>query len=137
MGLRIAVRGGRVVTPSGIRECDVLIEDSRIMGIAVWNAELWGGARTIDARGCYVFPGLIDPHTHIQLDTGIYQTADNWEIGTRTAAFGGVTTVVDFATQFPGMTFHDALDARLNECKPAHDRLWAAYDGDRSPARSG
>ena len=47
------------------------------------------------------------------------KTADNWEIGTRTAAFGGVTTVIDFATQFPGMTFPEALDARLKECEPA------------------
>jgi dihydropyrimidinase len=66
-----------------------------------------------------VFPGVVDPHTHIQLDTGIFQTADNWEIGTRTAAFGGVTTVIDFATQFQGMTFPEALDARLKECEPA------------------
>ncbi len=73
----------------------------------------------IDAGGCYVFPGVVDPHTHIQLDTGIYKTADNWEIGTRTAAFGGVTTVIDFATQFPGMTFPEALEARLKECEPA------------------
>jgi len=77
------------------------------------------GARVIDAGGCLVFPGVVDPHTHIQLDTGIYRTADDWEIGTRTAAFGGVTTVIDFATQFPGMTFEQALEARLAECAPA------------------
>jgi dihydropyrimidinase len=66
-----------------------------------------------------VLPGVIDAHTHIQLDTGIYKTADNWEIGTRAAAAGGVTTVVDFATQYPGQSVDQALDNRLVETEPA------------------
>jgi dihydropyrimidinase len=115
----LVVRGGQVVTPSEVIAADVLIEGERIAGLVTPGAEVWSDARVIDAGGCYIFPGVIDPHTHIQLDTGIYQTADNWEIGTRTAAFGGVTTVIDFATQFPGMTFPDALEARLKECQPA------------------
>lgn len=119
MDKRVIVQGGRVVTPVDMIEADILIEGERIAGIVAPGAEIWTGARVVDAGGCYVFPGVVDPHTHIQLDTGIYRTADNWEIGTRTAAFGGVTTVIDFATQFPGMTFPDALDARLTECTPA------------------
>jgi dihydropyrimidinase len=116
---RKIVRGGMVVTPSAMVAADVLIEGERIAGLVADGTEVWARAEVIDARGCYVFPGVVDPHTHIQLDTGIYKTADNWEIGTRTAAFGGVTTVVDFATQFPGMTFREALEARLRECAPA------------------
>ncbi len=119
MSERLVVRGGQVVTPSEVVAADLLIENERIVGIVASGEAVWPGARVIDAGGCYVFPGVVDPHTHIQLDTGIYQTADNWEIGTRTAAFGGVTTVIDFATQFPGMTFPQALDARLKECEPA------------------
>jgi dihydropyrimidinase len=116
---RLVIRGGRVVTPADVVEADILVEGERIAGLTTPGADVWSGADVIDAHGCLVFPGAVDPHTHIQLDTGIYQTADNWEIGTRTAAFGGVTTVVDFATQFPGMTFPEALEARLKECEPA------------------
>jgi dihydropyrimidinase len=118
MAERLIVRGGQVVTPTDVLEADVLIQGEQIAGI-VAPGEDWPGGRVIDAGGCLVFPGVVDPHTHIQLDTGIYQTADNWEIGTTTAAFGGVTTVIDFATQFEGMTFPEALDARLKECEPA------------------
>lgn len=116
---RLIVRGGQVVTPTEVVRADLLIENERIIGLIAPGTDVWSGAQEIDAAGCYVFPGVIDPHTHIQLDTGVYHTADNWEIGTRTAAFGGVTTVVDFATQFKGMTLPEALVARLKECEPA------------------
>jgi dihydropyrimidinase len=108
-----------VVTPAEVLAADVLVEGERVAGLVARGADVWAGAQVIDAGGCLVFPGVVDPHTHIQLDTGIFRTADNWEIGTRTAAFGGVTTVVDFATQFRGMTLPDALDRRLKECAPA------------------
>jgi len=116
---RKVIRGGQVVPPTDVLRADVLIEGERIVGVVERGDRLWKKAQFIDAGGCLVFPGVVDPHTHIQLDTGIYKTADNWEIGTRTAAFGGVTTVVDFATQFKGMTFPEALEARLAECQPA------------------
>ncbi|MBN2306040.1 MAG: dihydropyrimidinase [Anaerolineae bacterium] len=119
MDERLIIRGGQVVTPVDVIRADVLIQGETIAGLVESGADVWPDAHQIDAGGCYVFPGVVDPHTHIQLDTGIYQTADDWEIGTRTAAFGGVTTVIDFATQFPGMTFPEALGARLKECEPA------------------
>ncbi len=113
------IRGGQVVLPQAAIPADLLIAGETIAAVLAPGADVPAGTRAIDAAGCLVFPGVVDPHTHIQLDTGIYQTADGWEIGTRTAAFGGVTTVVDFATQFPGMTFEQALEARLAECAPA------------------
>lgn len=119
MAGRLIIRDGQVVTPAAVLSADVLVDRGRIAGVVEPGAVAWPGSRVIDARGCLVFPGVVDPHTHIQLDTGIYRTVDDWEIGTRTAAFGGVTTVLDFATQFPGMTFPEALDARLRECEPA------------------
>ncbi len=45
-----------------------------------------GADCVVDAAGCVVLPGLVDPHTHIVLDTGIYKTPDDWEVGARTAA---------------------------------------------------
>ncbi len=108
------IRGGRLVTPDGEIEGDLLIAGRQIAAIgrdlATEEAE-----RIVDATRCIVLPGLVDPHTHIQLDTGIYQTPDNWEIGTRTAACGGVTTVIDFATQFPGQDVSTALAGRRAE----------------------
>ncbi len=66
-----------------------------------------------------VLPGVIDAHTHIQLDTGIYQTPDDWLVGTKTAACGGVTAVIDFATQFPGQGLAEAVTNRRKEAEPA------------------
>lgn len=117
---RMIIRNGNVVSPTQTIQADVLIDGEKIAGITAPNLISWEDAQEIDATGCYVFPGVVDAHTHIQLDTGVYKTDDNWEIGTKSAAYGGVTTVVDFATQFKGQTFEQALNHRLEECKPAY-----------------
>jgi dihydropyrimidinase len=114
MSETVLVRGGTVITPDGEIRGDVLIEGERIAAVGPDLRDA-GAGRVVDAAGCVVLPGLVDPHTHIQLDTGIYQTPDNWEIGTRTAACGGVTTVIDFVTQFPGQDVTGALQARVAE----------------------
>ncbi len=108
------IRGGTLVLAAGERRGDLLLHGGRVAALGPDLAGE-GSLRVVDARGCLVLPGLVDPHTHIQLDTGIYRTPDNWEIGTRTAACGGVTTVIDFATQFPGQDVAAALAARLAE----------------------
>ncbi len=115
---RLIIQNGTVVTSDGTATADVIVEGEQIVGI-VTAADVKPGDTVIDASGLLVLPGVIDAHTHIQLDTGIYKTADNWEVGTRTAAAGGVTTVIDFATQFPGQTFDEALDNRLKEAEGA------------------
>src|SRR5579871_1828318 len=108
---RTIIAGGIVVTVSASFRADVIIDGEQIVGV-MRDTTLMPGDQVIDATDCYVLPGLIDVHTHIKLDTGIFQTADDWEIGTRTAAWGGVTTVIDFATQFPGQTFAQAVENR-------------------------
>ena len=115
---RTIIRGGIIITASASYRADVLIGGEQILGI-VKDVTLIPGDQVIDATDCYVLPGIIDVHTHIKLDTGIYQTADNWEIGTKTAAWGGVTTVIDFATQFPGMNFEEAIRGRQAEAASA------------------
>jgi dihydropyrimidinase len=110
----ILIRNGTLVLPEGEGRGDVLISDQRIVEVGA-NLAPDAATQVIDATRCVVLPGLVDPHTHIQLDTGIYKTPDNWAIGTRTAACGGVTTVVDFATQFPGQDVDAALAGRLAE----------------------
>jgi dihydropyrimidinase len=115
---RTLIKNGTLITSQSIYEADIVVEGETIIGIAS-SAEANPDDRVIDASNMLVLPGIVDPHTHIQLDTGIYKTADNWEIGTKAAAAGGVTTVVDFATQYPGQTVDEALENRLNEASVA------------------
>jgi dihydropyrimidinase len=115
----LLIQGGEVVTPTAVYEADVLVKGERIQAI---GKDLNVGAEDveiIDATGLLVLPGVIDAHTHIVLDTGIYQTPDDWFTETRAAAFGGVTTVIDFATQFEGQTLQEAVEARLEETQPS------------------
>ncbi len=116
--LRTLIQGGQVVAGREVLAADVLVAGDRIVGL-VTPGVMPTADRVIDADGCYVLPGVIDAHTHIKLDTGIYATADNWEVGTRSAAFGGVTTVLDFANQIPGDSFKAALAARQAEAQGA------------------
>ncbi len=115
---RTLIKGGTIVNTDGTLEADLIIEGEKIAGI-VRDAQPRPDDEVIDAAGLLVLPGIIDAHTHIQLDTGLYKTADNWEIGTKAAAAGGVTTVLDFATQLPGQTVDEALDNRFKETEPA------------------
>lgn len=114
----ILIRGGTVVTPETTYNADVLVRGEKIQAIG-YDLPAPGGTETFDATGLLVLPGAIDAHVHIQLDTGIYQSPSNWFTETRAAAFGGVTTVIDFATQFTGQTFEEALNARLAEAAPS------------------
>lgn len=115
----LLIRKGTVVTPELVLEqADVLVQGEQIQAIG-YNLPAPEGCDVYDAQGLIVLPGVIDAHTHIQLDTGIYKTADTWVQGSRTAIYGGVTTVVDFATQFKGQSLSEALMARLEEAAPA------------------
>lgn len=114
MTQQLLIQNGTLITPQGEIEADLRIVDERIQSIGLELAAQ-PGEEVIDARGCVVLPGLVDPHTHIQLDTGIYKTPDDWAVGTRTAACGGVTTVIDFATQFPGQDVRQAVANRIDE----------------------
>ncbi len=114
----LLIQGGTLVLPEGTLEADLLVQGERIKAIGR-NLPPSPDTQIIDAEGCLVLPGVIDAHVHIALDTGIYQTPDDWFIGTRAAACGGVTTVVDFATQFPGQTLREAVNNRLKEAEDA------------------
>ncbi|HNS04186.1 MAG TPA: amidohydrolase family protein [Anaerolineae bacterium] len=117
MTQQLLIQNGALITPAGELRGDLRIVGERIHSIGL-RFEPEPGEEVLDATGCVVLPGLVDPHTHIQLDTGLYKTPDDWAVGTRTAACGGVTTVIDFATQFPGQDVRQAVANRLAE---AHD----------------
>ena len=105
------LRGGSLVTPDGVVRGDLVIEGDKIASVVPGGlAELPEGVQTFDVEGCWVFPGFIDAHTHMQCWTGMDWTADSFETGTRAAVCGGTTTIVDYATQDKGMTLREALD---------------------------
>ena len=89
------IRGGTVVNHDHSRRADVLIKDGVILAIGE-NLETPAGAEVIDAGGCYVMPGGIDPHTHLEFMFMGTVTADDFEWGTKAALSGGTTMVVDF-----------------------------------------
>jgi dihydropyrimidinase len=103
------IRGGRVVTSGGERVADVLVRDGKIAEV---RPGIVAAEEVIDATGLLVLPGVVDPHTHLLLDTGTARTADDFESGSLSAAAGGVTTYLDFAPQLPGQNFAQALRTR-------------------------
>ncbi|AEM82198.1 dihydropyrimidinase [Streptomyces violaceusniger Tu 4113] len=111
---RTVIRGGLVVTAAEETLADVLIEDGKVAALASSGsayAEGWTADRTIDATGKYVIPGGVDGHTHMEMPFGGTYAADTFETGTRAAAWGGTTTIVDFAIQTVGHALREGLDA--------------------------
>ncbi|QNP66230.1 dihydropyrimidinase [Streptomyces genisteinicus] len=114
MSNRTLIRGGLVVTAADEVHADVLIDDGRIAALAAHGttvAEGWTADRVIDATGKYVLPGGVDAHTHMELPFGGTFASDTFETGTRAAAWGGTTTIVDFAVQTRGRALREGLDA--------------------------
>ena len=107
--MSVLIKGGRVITAADDFVGDVYVEDERITMIGE-SLDLQAD-KVIDATGKYVIPGCIDPHTHLDMPFGGTITADDFESGTISAAFGGTTTHVDFCLQGKGQPFFDALEA--------------------------
>ncbi|NGO75579.1 dihydropyrimidinase [Streptomyces sp. YC504] len=108
---RTQVTGGLVITAAEEIHADVLIEGGRIAALAVPGTQTWTAERTIDATGKYVIPGGVDAHTHMELPFGGTFASDTFETGTRAAAWGGTTTIIDFAVQTVGRSLREGLDA--------------------------
>ncbi len=114
--MRTLIEKGTVATAADVFKADVLIEGEKIAMVGTdLKASLSklgnpGFDQVIDASGKYVLPGGIDPHTHLDMPFGGTTSADDFETGTRAAAFGGTTTVVDFAIQPQGSSLRAGLD---------------------------
>src|SRR6476469_3967274 len=110
--MRTLISNGTIVSADGSQHADVLIDGETIAAIGADLAAAGLTAdETIDAAGRYVIPGGIDVHTHMELPFGGTFAKDTFETGTRAAAFGGTTTIVDFAVQSRGKSLREGLDA--------------------------
>ncbi len=113
--MRTLITGGTVVNTDGSVLADVLVDGETIAavgtGLATSPLLVQGVDRTIDATGKLVIPGAIDVHTHMELPFGGTFAKDTFETGTRAAAFGGTTSIIDFAVQSRGASLREGLDA--------------------------
>ena len=112
--MRILITSGTVVNADGATQADVLVDGEKVaaVGSGLAGTDLAAGVdRTIDAAGKYVMPGAIDVHTHMELPFGGTFAKDTFETGTRAAAFGGTTSIIDFAVQSRGASLREGLDA--------------------------
>ncbi len=111
------IHGGTVVSSTGSQLIDVLVDGETVValiepGSTHLGADLATTADTvIDATGKYVIPGGVDGHTHMQMPFGGTEASDTFETGTRAAAWGGTTTIIDFAVQTPGQRLQDTQAA--------------------------
>jgi dihydropyrimidinase len=106
--MSVLIKGGRIVTAADDYVADVYVEDENVSLIG--DSLDQPADKVIDASGKYVLPGLVDPHTHLDMPFGGTTTIDDVESGQTAAAFGGTTTHVDFIIQPPGATFAEAID---------------------------
>jgi dihydropyrimidinase len=105
--------GGKIVTAKQIYKADIGITRGMISHIQTHLEQ--PAKETIDASGKLIFPGIIDAHVHLSLPAGGTITAEDFETGTKAAACGGVTTIIDFAAQEKGKTLAAAIKARRAE----------------------
>jgi dihydropyrimidinase len=135
------ILNGTIVSPTNQRKADILIQDGKIAGIWSYTDSHWFGAPAmhemyssllqvhhrkvpdslpeketlVDASGCFIFPGGIDPHVHLYLSTPNGYSSDDFFSGSRAALLGGTTTIIDFVTPRKGQMLLEALDIRKTE----------------------
>ena len=115
--MRTLIVGGTVVSAEGRVRADVLVSAGTIEAVVAPHGDLaetlrrGGDLRLIDATDRYVVPGGVDVHTHMELPFGGTYASDTFETGTRAAAHGGTTTIIDFAVQREGEEVRECLDA--------------------------
>ena len=112
---RIVITNGTVLTATGAHELTVVVDGERIAALLAPDSSdhasaAASGSKVIDAVGKFVIPGGIDVHTHMEMPFGGTMSSDTFETGSRAAAWGGTTTILDFAVQKKGESLQAALD---------------------------
>ncbi|MDT7597990.1 MAG: dihydropyrimidinase [Pseudonocardiales bacterium] len=106
------ITGGLVISATDEITADVLVDGERVVALLAPESGLADSAdRVIDAAGKYVIPGGVDAHTHMEMPFGGTYASDTFETGTAAAAWGGTTTIIDFAIQSVGKSLREGLDA--------------------------
>ena len=114
MGFDTIIKNGSVVTATDTYTADVAITNGKINAIGA-DLPAQNASKILDASGKLVMPGGIDVHTHLDMPFGGTTSADDFETGTRAAAFGGTTTLIDFAIQYKGQPLRQAFDTWMNK----------------------
>lgn len=110
--MELMIKNGTIITSIDRYKADIAVKDGKISAIGL-NLDA-KGYKVIDATDQYVLPGAIDAHVHFQTPVGSFISADSYESGTRAAACGGVTTVIDFAVQKKGQGLTEDVKERIN-----------------------
>src|SRR3979490_1502912 len=108
------LRNGTIVTATDTYAGDVGITSGQITAIGK-DLPIENADKILDATAGLVIPGGIDVHTHLDMPFGGTTSADDFETGTRAAAFGGTTTLIDFAIQYKGQTLRTAFDTWMQK----------------------
>jgi dihydropyrimidinase len=114
MSFDLIIRNGTVVTATDSYVADVGITGGKIAAMGK-DLPMQNASRVLDASGKLVLPGGIDVHTHLDMPFGGTTSADDFETGTRAAAFGGTTTLIDFAIQYKGQSLRQAFDTWMSK----------------------
>ena len=114
MGFDTIIKSGSVVTATDTYAADLAISGGKVVAIGSDLASQ-NAAKILDASGKLVMPGGIDVHTHLDMPFGGTTSADDFETGTRAAAFGGTTTLIDFAIQYKGQPLRQAFDTWMSK----------------------
>jgi dihydropyrimidinase len=114
MSFDVVIRNGSVITATDSYLADVALADGKITAIGK-DLPTENTSQILDASGKLVLPGGIDVHTHLDMPFGGTTSADDFETGTRAAAFGGTTTLIDFAIQYKGQRLRQAFDTWMGK----------------------
>src|SRR5262245_61668402 len=114
MSFDTIIRNGSIVTATDTYQADIAIANGKIAAIGK-ELPTQNTIRLLDAVGKLVLPGGIDVHTHLDMPFGGTTSADDFETGTRAAAFGGTTTLIDFAIQYKGQPLRQAFDTWMSK----------------------
>src|SRR5580765_7668239 len=106
--MKTLIKNGRIITAVDDYHADILIENERVSVIGA-TLEIEAD-NVVDASVKLVIPGGIDPHTHMELPFGGTSSSDDFRTGTIAAAFGGTTTIIDFAVQYKNQSLLEAVD---------------------------
>src|SRR5450755_2400755 len=114
MGFDTIIKNGTVVTATDTYIADVAIANGKVSAVGR-DLPRENATKVLDASAKYVLPGGIDVHTHLDMPFGGTMSADDFETGTRAAAFGGTTTLIDFAIQYKGQSLRTAFDTWMQK----------------------